>query len=479
MKYLNSLFVFAILGMSFFGCKKKVEHRILQDGVYYFGAKGDSVTDDTKAIQKAVDSGIGQIIFYSGTYRITEPIKINLDKIGCVSLSGNGVARIIMDGVGPAFKFIGTHEGSAHPSTVKQNVWKNQRLPLVDGIEIIGQHPMAEGIEASGTMMLTITRVLVRNALHGIHLTKRNRNVVISECHMYHNRGIGIYLDKINLHQINITNCHISYNGGGGIVVYHGDVHNMQIGTCDIECNMDKNMPATANVLIDVSEGNMLEGAIVGCTIQHDETVPGSSNIRFIGHSPEKATEIGNITIADNNISETQDNIHIKYGRGIIITGNTFYMGASHNILIENSEHILLANNILDRNPHYGAKTMHTKDGIVIRDSRNFNINGLQLYNTKADQAGILIERCTNYNLTNSVFLACNGSSIVITDSEKGKVSGNFINGGKSEGTKNASIKIQGGKDNFITNNYTSGGIKTGVNTSKSVNNYSFRNDIK
>ena len=85
-------------------------------------------------------------------------------------------------------------------------------MPLVDGIEILGRHMEASGIEAQGTLQLTITRVTVRSAFHGIHLIKCNRNVVISECHLHDNRGVGLFLGGVNLHQINVTNCHISYN---------------------------------------------------------------------------------------------------------------------------------------------------------------------------------------------------------------------------------------------------------------------------
>src|SRR5690606_8972412 len=97
-------------------------------------------------------------------------------------------------------------------------VWENERMPLVDGLAILGDHPDSVGIEAVGTMQLIISRTHVRNTLHGIHLTGNNRNLIISDCHIYENRGIGIYYDEVNLHQSNITGCHISYNNRGGIV---------------------------------------------------------------------------------------------------------------------------------------------------------------------------------------------------------------------------------------------------------------------
>ncbi len=55
-----------------------------------------------------------------------------------------------MEGAGPAFRFVGTHRGSAAPSTFESRVWDRQRAPMIDGIEILGVHPDACGIEATG-----------------------------------------------------------------------------------------------------------------------------------------------------------------------------------------------------------------------------------------------------------------------------------------------------------------------------------------
>src|SRR5437762_1413401 len=81
--------------------------------------------------------------------------------------------------------------GTAAPATRKGAVWQKQRTPTVDGLEIVGAHPQADGLEAAGTVQLTVTRLVVREARHAIRLTGRNRNVVIAHCHLYHNRGAG------------------------------------------------------------------------------------------------------------------------------------------------------------------------------------------------------------------------------------------------------------------------------------------------
>src|SRR5262245_59370176 len=76
-----------------------------------FGAQGDGVANDTDAVRKALESG--SVIFPQGVYRFTETVVIDLAKTGPVSLTGEGAARIVMAGPGPAFRFVGTHTGSA------------------------------------------------------------------------------------------------------------------------------------------------------------------------------------------------------------------------------------------------------------------------------------------------------------------------------------------------------------------------------
>jgi hypothetical protein len=148
-----------------------------EENVRTFGAVGDGKADDTAAIQKAVDAGGGVVRLPKGTYRITRPIVIELNKVGYTSVCGDGVARIAMAGPGPALKFVGTHFKSADPPSFAPEVWERQRMPLVDGVAIQGAHPEAVGIEATGTMQLTLTRLHIRGTLHGIHLVGSNRNI--------------------------------------------------------------------------------------------------------------------------------------------------------------------------------------------------------------------------------------------------------------------------------------------------------------
>lgn len=427
--------------------------------VKIFGAAGDGKTDDSAAIQRAVDSKTGQIVFPKGVYRITKTITINLEKLGPTSISSDGTATVIMAGAGPAFRFIGTHAGTASPKTVKENVWLNQRSPLVDGLEIVGDHPEACGIEATGTMQITLTRLTIRRALHGIHFVKRNRNLIVSNCHIYENRGAGIFYDHVNIHQSNIVGCHVSYNAGGGIVVRKGDIRNIQIGTCDIEGNMgDENSEPTANVLID-SEGAMVgEIAIVGCTIQHDHYAPGSANIRinenaFVRpHSSEYRD--GNITIADNVLSDVQTNIEITSARGVTVTGNTMWKGYQHNIRIHDCRNILVSNNVLDRSPRYHYRDGATAQvGMLFTDCDGCTISGNQITGTGDETPALEIRNSRRMNITGCTILDYTLEGLLLKNVSNSRVSDCLIQSDIPGNEKSYSIKVIDGKKNQIVDN--------------------------
>jgi Right handed beta helix region len=398
--------------------------------LFQFGVIGDGLADDTAAIQKAIDSGLGEIDLPKGVYRITQPLVIELDKVGYTSFHGNGVARIEMHGAGPALKFVGTHFKSADPGGYTDDVWDRQRMPLVDGIAIVGKHPEACGIAAIGTMQLTVTRTHIRHVLHGIHLLENNRNVIVADSHIYENRGVGIFYDDVNLHQSNITNCHISYNALGGVVSRAGNVRNIHISGCDIESNMSPDTPATANVLIDCSGSpyGTAEVAITGCTIQHNNPSPDSANIRIIGRSdPSREGEVvreGNVTITGNVLSDVQVNVHLRECRGVAITGNTFWQGYAHNLLVEDSSSIVVGPNNFDRNPRYNyGNTQDAKNGLVFRNCADCTLTGLHITNVWRSPAGLLIEDCERFNITNCTILDCDSCGLLLRNVRDSRVS--------------------------------------------------------
>ena len=429
--------------------------------VLTFGAVADGKADDTAAIQKAIDSGIGDIRLLKGIYRITKPIVIDLNKIGYTSIYGSGVARIVMAGPGPALRFVGTHFGTADPKGFSPDVWDRQRMPLVDGISISGDHEQAVGIEAFGTMQITITRVHIHKVLHGIHLVKNNRNVIISDCHIYENRGVGIYYDHVNLHQSNITGCHISYNARGGIVSRAGNVRNIHISGCDIESNMSPDTEPTANVLIDCRESKYgtAEVAITGCTIQHNHASPDSANIRMIGRSnrgdDSQPTREGLVTITGNVLSDVQCNVHLQQCRGVVMTGNTAWRAYGHNLLVEDCSNIIIgANNFGRRFPGDNAGDLEApSNNLIFRHCKDCTLTGLHITDVWRSPAGLTIEGCERMNIANCTILDCDQAGLLLNDATNSLVTGCLIRNDRPGNASWVPVRVTGGHSNVIENN--------------------------
>ena len=426
---------------------------------------GDGKADDTAAIQHLFDTQ-GSVKLPKGMYLISQTLKIDLAKTGYAALTGDGTARLVMAGTGPALLFVGTHEGSAAPDTFKPEVWESQRTPMVEGIEIVGANDAADGIEATGTMQITLSRVVIRECRHAVHLTNRNRNVLISACHFYHNKGIGVFFDNVNLHQSNIVGSHISYNGGGGVVSVGGNVRNLHIGTCDIEGNHAKDGPPSANVMLDSRGGSIGEVAITGCTLQHTHKSPDSANIRIIGSGTDASllrrggrehTREGNVTITANVFSDVQVNVDIHHSRGVTITGNTFWEGFQHDLVVEDSGNVVVTGNNFDRNPRYlvNGNDNAEKNGIVFLRCEDSIFNNNVVSGVWKQRAAVDIEACNRLQICHNSVLDSDGVGMRLEQVTNSLITGNLIQDDRDKElrSKEPSLSIVGGKRNLIEQN--------------------------
>jgi hypothetical protein len=300
---------------------------------------------------------------------------------------------------------------------------------------------------------------VLRRLLHGVHLVNRNRNFLISDCHIYENRGVGIYYDAVNLHQSNIVGCHISYNGGGGVVIRGGEVRNVHITGCDIEANHAADGPPTANVLIDCTGGSTAEVAIVGCTIQHSHDAPDSANIRVLGKGTYRRggetleANWGNITIADNVLSDVQTNIDLVAVRGVTITGNTIWQGFQYNVRIVDSSHLAVANNMCERNPPYGYAGP-TNNGVLLANCQDATLSGNVFHGILG--GGVLLEDCRRMNVTGCNILDCEGSELRLVNVSHSRISDCLLSDERKE-EKSTVLEVQGGRGNQLADNLLGG----------------------
>jgi hypothetical protein len=340
-----------------------------------FGAVGNGKTDDTEAIRHAIFDGDGLIEFPRGEYLISETLEIPLERTGYIALEGSGgTAKIIMAAAGPAIRLVGTHlRGAAHPSDIQPRVWKSQRMPIVRHLEITATHPEADGIDLVGTMQATIEGVLLHRLRHGIRVRERNRNIIIDSSHIYHNTGIGVYLDGVNLHQINIVGNHISYNRLGGVRIERSEIRNLQITGNDIEYNNHLRHEGvspepTAEIFIDTCApgATVDEVTIASNTIQATPS-PGGANIRILDNG-DKDRPPGLYAITGNIIGSQEVNLHLVGCYGPVISGNAVYSATQLSVLAENCDQLNFTGNNFRRHSDdrfAGMKLDHCRNSIL------------------------------------------------------------------------------------------------------------------
>ena len=276
-----------------------------------------------------------------------------------------------MAGEGPAFRIIGTHGGTGDPNSAKPNVWERQRMPTIRNIEITARNPKADGVELIETMQAIFEGVLIRQVRHGIRLHRRNRNVQIHDSHIYHNTGVGVFLDGVNLHQINICGNHISYNRLGGIRIERSEVRNLQITGNDIEYNNHRAFGAepepTAEIYIDTTaeRASVNEVTVASNTIQATFS-PGGANIRIMEKKGQDRPP-GLWAITGNIIGSQENNVHLTGCHGIVLSGNHIYSCELRNVLLEDCSQInLTGNNFRRHTPraHTGVRMEASHDCI-------------------------------------------------------------------------------------------------------------------
>lgn len=460
--------------------------------VYEFGATGDGTTDDTEAIEHAIRDGEGSVTFNRGAYRITRTLEIPLAEVGRIGLDGsNGTAKLIMAGPGPAIRLVGTHGGTAHPGSVKPDIWERERMPQISNLEIEGAHPEADGIQLVGTMQAVITGVGLHQLRHGVHVFERNRNIIISNCQIYHNTGVGVFLDHVNLHQINITGSHISYNRLGGIRIEGSEIRNLQITGNDIEYNNFKNFKVgkpdepTAEIYIDSrgKEGDsprpsVREFTIASNTIQATHS-PNGANIRIIGPDPSGLLPVGMAAISGNLIGNQAINLHFQHCSGIAVTGNHIYGGYQHTMLIEDSRELTIGSNVIGHNNW--TEKRQIDNNISLRNCSDCVLSNLQMRGAPAGKttweetwhgksprvhrALLEISKSKRITVNGCQFLDPNPIGIALEDSNSVNLTGCQFHDQRKPKRMKHSISWKGiGTGNLLSHNTLGAPVELGAN---------------
>lgn len=451
-----------------------------------FGAQGDGVADDTDALQHTLDAGDGVLRLNKGTYRITRPLVLDLTKTGYGGVRGEaGASRILMAGPGPALRIVGDHQGTASPGSVQPHTWDRERLPTVAGIEIVGAHPDAVGIELRKTMKCVVSQVLVRRCRIGVQLVERNRDFILADAHLYDNHEIGLFFDRCNLHQIIVHGCHISWNKVAGILARGGDVHNLQIVGNDIEYNnataggaataarpdLDQH-PGGSEIWFDAADGVVSEVTISGNTIQ--ATVQhGGANIRIVGAAvarPQpadapaetKADTAHLINITGNVLGSQWRAVELRHASRITITGNSIYDSADLSVFAAGCAGIVLSGNTV---AWRGNDAEPRKDGLRFEDCDNVLLSGLATQRCCAgsEEAGaaVTLVRCSDCGVSDCQILDPLHRGVELEDCVRCRVDNNTIVDRRARKSMRQAIRVRGqSRDNRIAGNLVGGAVE-------------------
>lgn len=449
--------------------------------VFGFGATGDGIMDDTAALQHTLDAGDGVLRLNKGTYRITKPLVLDLTKTGFGAVRGEGgTSRIVMAGAGPAIRVIGDHQGTASPSSVQPHTWNQERFPTISGIEIVGEHPDAVGIELRKTMKCVISQVLIRRCRIAVHLVERNRDFLLTDSHLYDNHEIGLFFDRCNLHQIIVHGCHISWNKVAGIKSLGGDVHNLQIVGNDIEYNnataggasvpaaerLDlAKHPGGSEIWFDATDGVISEVTISGNTIQATVQT-GGANIRIVGAEVERPQPADApktqppdtahlINITGNVLGSQWRAVELRNASRVTITGNTIYDSADLSVFAARSAGIVVSGNSF---VWRGNDSEPPKDGLRFEDCDNVLLSGLATQRFCAGSAergaAVTFVRCSDCGVSDCQILDPLHRGLELEDCVRCRVTNNTIVDRRSQPTMRHAIRLLGQcRDNLITGN--------------------------
>ena len=433
------------------------------------GAAGDGRTDDTEAIQRALDQGPGAILLPPGSYRLSRTVTVDLYR-GYRAVRGEaGTARVIMTGPGPAFRIIGNHQGTANPSTVKPHVWDAERMPVLTGFEILGAHEQADGIELVQTMQTVLHDLLIRRCRFGLHLVVRNRNVVISGCHVYQCADTGIFLDQVDLHQANIFGNHVSYNRRAGIRQLNGDVHNVQIVGNDIEYNSGSD-ESSGEILLEVPDGTASEFTIAANTIQATLPAPGA-NLRIAGKPADGPLGVRLIAVTGNVLGSRCLNIDLACGERITLSGNTVYGASALGVRLTRCRSVAIGSNTFVSSTLDGKTA---RDGLLLEHCLGCSIVGNVIGGGGAagdeSAASLRLHRCRDINVSSCQFLDPIYCGIALEDSIRCMLSDNTIVDRRPVKTMQTAVRVTGqSRDNLILNNALYRGTRAAIDCPKEM----------
>lgn len=361
-------------------CEKLAQTVSVKD----FGAVGDGVTDDTAAIQAAIDAA-DRIYFPAGTYLTTNTLYFKTNNY----LYGDGDASTIKLQSGLVknmFKPVGPFGTLASP-----NAYSCDNVTFED---LCIDHNIADAGDFVESIMTIVAQSVKHCRINRVHFKNPSGDCI------YVNKKYSGEASTVIPYDINVTGCrfsgtNINRNGISVITAF-----NMVIDGNHFYQMTKANMPGA----IDLEPNNISETIFnVAITNNTFNGCKGGIATYITGTTYSNYTSIRNISIIGNNffnqyiispyVAESQSYIAVYNAQNVTVQGNNLHSAADVGMAFRNSYGInCVGNNIL--NPSLG--------GIFIKDIQqskidsnfveleNDTFNGVSCYGINADTGGFV-----------------------------------------------------------------------------------------
>jgi polygalacturonase len=128
----------------------------------------------------------------------------------------------------------------------------------------------------------------------------------------------------------------------------------------------------------------------------------------------------------------------------VVLTGNTFWEGFEHDLLVEDSSNVIVGPNNFDRNPRYELwQKVSPRQGIIFRRCQDSTISGLHANAVRHHAAALILDSCRRMHITGCTILDPEKAGILLRDCRDTLVHGNFIRAAR-EGFR--PVVVEGGE---------------------------------